>query len=124
MVGCGGLGLCFAGLCLPPDGCGCGDGACGAGEDCASCATDCGACLCASYEVVDCVGECTLEVWLGDGDCDDPELNCAEWSWDNGDCETCEPACGGKECGPDGCGGSCGSCAVGAPCSAAGLCPG
>ena len=33
----------------------------------------------------------------------------------------CAPTCAGKECGPDGCGGSCGACAEGA-CGANGLC--
>ncbi len=122
--GCGGVGFCLGGICLATDSCDCGDGTCGAGEDCENCEVDCGACSCASFEVVDCVGGCTLDAWLGDGDCDDPELNCAEWNWDLGDCDTCDPACAGKECGPDGCGGSCGSCAVGAPCNASGLCPG
>lgn len=30
----------------------------------------------------------------------------------------CQPACGGAECGADGCGGSCGSCAAGSTCNA------
>jgi len=30
--------------------------------------------------------------------------------------ETCLPSCSGKECGPDGCGGSCGTCPSGQPC--------
>ena len=30
-----------------------------------------------------------------------------------GDASTCAPACGGKQCGDDGCGGTCGTC--GAP---------
>lgn len=34
----------------------------------------------------------------------------------------CVPACGKKQCGPDGCGGSCGSCGAGAVCSAEGVC--
>jgi hypothetical protein len=36
-------------------------------------------------------------------------------------CLECKPACGAKECGDDGCGGSCGSCPAGVPC-VAGLC--
>jgi hypothetical protein len=31
---------------------------------------------------------------------------------------TCTPSCSGKQCGDDGCGGSCGSCASGSSCSA------
>ncbi len=34
----------------------------------------------------------------------------------------CIPNCGGKECGDDGCGGSCGSCQDGKICSSKGLC--
>jgi hypothetical protein len=47
VAGCGGLGICVGGMCLEPDGCGCGDGTCGAGEDCANCEADCGLCECA-----------------------------------------------------------------------------
>jgi len=36
----------------------------------------------------------------------------------------CVPDCEGKECGDDGCGGSCGTCAVGCVCSAEGQCLG
>ncbi|MEC8023759.1 MAG: agmatine deiminase family protein [Myxococcota bacterium] len=35
---------------------------------------------------------------------------------------TCEPSCDSKECGDDGCGGSCGSCAAGSSCNASGVC--
>ncbi|MBN1772849.1 MAG: hypothetical protein JXB32_16380 [Deltaproteobacteria bacterium] len=34
----------------------------------------------------------------------------------------CTPACAGRECGPDGCGGSCGTCPSGWSCDAAGDC--
>ena len=34
----------------------------------------------------------------------------------------CTPACSGRECGSDGCGGSCGTCPGGAPCKADGTC--
>ena len=36
--------------------------------------------------------------------------------------ETCTPACDGKSCGPDGCGGQCGACTGGQSCDAAGKC--
>ena len=35
---------------------------------------------------------------------------------------SCTPACTGKSCGDDGCGGSCGACASGDTCSSAGKC--
>jgi hypothetical protein len=42
-----------------------------------------------------------------------------------GKCEgDCKPQCGGKECGPDGCGGICGACSGTKQCSANGLCVG
>ena len=34
----------------------------------------------------------------------------------------CEPTCEGKQCGPDGCGASCGACPVGDVCAAGGQC--
>ena len=39
------------------------------------------------------------------------------------ECMNCTPNCGGKQCGPDGCGGLCGECPDGAPCDDAGQCP-
>jgi hypothetical protein len=36
----------------------------------------------------------------------------------------CTPACGGKMCGPDGCGGACGACPAGQSCNASGQCVG
>jgi len=37
-------------------------------------------------------------------------------------CVTCEPSCDGRQCGSDGCGGSCGTCSSGQICSSAGRC--
>jgi len=34
----------------------------------------------------------------------------------------CVPSCGGRQCGDDGCGGSCGTCPAGYVCNASGLC--
>jgi len=48
--------------------------------------------------------------------------NC-EWPWQ---CvqkaATCQASCAGRNCGPDGCGGSCGTCPLDATCSAYGQC--
>lgn len=38
------------------------------------------------------------------------------------ECQTCEPRCAGRECGPDGCGGNCGTCPPGRECSISGQC--
>ncbi|MBM4387580.1 MAG: hypothetical protein FJ088_07555, partial [Deltaproteobacteria bacterium] len=38
-------------------------------------------------------------------------------------CIDCTPNCVGKQCGDDGCGGSCGTCPGGAACNEYGLCP-
>ncbi|WP_426730258.1 hypothetical protein [Myxococcus faecalis] len=35
---------------------------------------------------------------------------------------TCVPRCDGRQCGPDGCGGTCGSCGSGSNCSESGAC--
>lgn len=53
---------------------------------------------------------CTTN-YCGDGDCDATETpsNCPS------DCD-CVPACSGKQCGDNGCGGSCGTCGTGKTC--------
>lgn len=51
----------------------------------------------------------------GTGEPEIPEINCIE-------CYECQPNCVGKECGSDGCGGSCGTCPDGKICNAAGEC--
>jgi len=40
----------------------------------------------------------------------------------DGTCVPCEPDCRFRQCGPDGCGGACGSCPAGMRCSGEGLC--
>ena len=105
------------------DGCGGSCGTCGPGSDCldGTCGSqnDCGD--------ITSQGKCegTVLVWCEDGalediDCtslgdsyvckfqdDEKGFNCVEES-------TCKPSCVGKDCGDDGCGGSCGQC-VGLP---------
>ncbi len=69
--------------------------------------------------VVDCAGQGLVCGWkesLGWYDCvlkqsADPSGEHHLWCPD-----TCEPLCEGKECGPDGCGGVCGSCTGGESC--------
>lgn len=45
--------------------------------------------------------------------CSDPEADCGTHDWY---CGPCQPSCAGRECGHDGCGGSCGSCGQGVVC--------
>lgn len=48
-----------------------------------------------------------------------PTLDCSDASDAGADAgpEACTPACGGRVCGDDGCGGSCGTCGAGTTCS-------
>ena len=50
--------------------------------------------------------------------------NCAQQDkeCENGECIDCEPQCQGKQCGPDGCGGVCGTCLAAEECTGDGLC--
>lgn len=98
----------------------CGDGDCVGGETCSNCPEDCGQCP----ELESC---CEPHDSPG---CDDPNVQacvceldayCCETAWDEicvdevggegcGSCEGCIPDCTGKECGGDGCTGTCGEC--------------
>lgn len=110
---CTGGDVCADGQCSPPPP-RCGDDACNGDEDCGTCPADCGNCC-------------------GDGACDAANENCATCPADcdcEGDdrcdaqaqmCEACAPQCAGRECGADGCGGTCGDCAEGVDCDN-GLC--
>lgn len=95
----------------------CGDDGCGG---------DCGACepgkVCSKGS---CVGDC-------DGTCQSEGCTCGEvCGEDCGECKggetcdgchcICQPQCDGKQCGDDGCGGNCGSCAPEDKC-VAGIC--
>ncbi len=139
-------GACAPAACVPkcdgkacgPDACGGECGACGTGQDCdpnGHCVTypggDCGT---LSFE-----GQCepgtggqeTTVRWCEDKqvktqDCTKlgPELVCG---WSEADdyywcVKKCAPKCDGKACGPDGCGGQCGTCTAGKACDGAGQC--
>jgi hypothetical protein len=55
--------------------------------------------------------------------CDDLEDGiCAGGCASDPDCESCTPDCSGRACGDNGCGGSCGTCALSEECTAAGAC--
>ncbi|MEC9072152.1 MAG: hypothetical protein VX938_07225, partial [Myxococcota bacterium] len=109
----------------------CGDGVCDAGEDAATCPQDC-----AETEVIDsCVGRCDNGydeaascqcdpgcIEFGDC-CNDLCDNCGDAPDFGVYCGTCTPACDGKICGDDGCGGECGpGCAANETCTDAGTC--
>jgi formylglycine-generating enzyme required for sulfatase activity len=119
-------------ICVPLcDGKLCGDNGCGglcgeceAGEVC----TPEGSC-----EVPSCSGLCNDEGPDMDGN-GDPDCACDEDCFDSGNCcgdicdacpdlaGCCVPQCEDKECGEDGCGGSCGACALDEECNGQGQC--
>ncbi len=129
--GCGGLCgtcppsfICQNSLCVPV-GPLCGDGECNFwdGEDCKSCPEDCGDCTdgCSPTNYPGCNG-CKCEACVCEMD-----PYCCDVQWDSicvneckecGGCGGCVPQCAGKECGTDGCGGSCGFCKPGFTCKA------
>ena len=101
----------------------------GCGGECNVCEPD-DVCALADYAEVglcfnpeeECPEVCMFElaecgsVWAGFvwpdcecGDCPEKQDECVD-----GKC-TCKPDCWGKACGPDGCGGSCGTCLLGCP---------
>ena len=75
---------------------------------------------CENPEIMECVCQfdefCCFEMW--------DEICVDEAKWDCGlDCGGgCEPNCFNKECGPDGCENSCGSCPMGTTCNKGGIC--
>ncbi|TNF29909.1 MAG: hypothetical protein EP329_14660 [Deltaproteobacteria bacterium] len=119
---------CGEGECLPCD-VPCGDQACGdnaCGESCGTCdgGAAClgGTCTCVKNDHQACcpdgAGVCAYDSCGGVG----AVIAACENGCVDGTCASCEPACDGKSCGADGCGGSCGGCDGGAVCDADGAC--
>ncbi len=131
--GCGGI----CGQCLPDEACVLGQ--CEAAWDCSNlmnCLWECGDNDQSCYDVcwskaspeakeqyVD-LWECVVEV-CGQ----DPQDSCTNKAIFQGPCGVyykacmnCTPACTGKQCGSDNCGGSCGICPTGSQCDAFGYC--
>ncbi|MBM4345865.1 MAG: hypothetical protein FJ100_21035 [Deltaproteobacteria bacterium] len=135
---------CGDGVCKPtdnesckvcPEDCGacpavCGDGACVPGETCTTCPKDCGTCptqcgnaKCEPGETCqNCAQDCCPPSKCGNFVCEDQSgESCTTCPQDCGQCP-CIPNCFGKQCGDNGCGGSCGKCSATQYCSAKGTC--
>jgi hypothetical protein len=97
------------------DGCGGDCGTCSAGRSCEQ-----GICVCQPQASVTCHQG---DVWWVDGCGALEAINVAcDQGCQAGTCIACEPACTGRQCGSDGCGGICGSCAPPDVCDAMGVC--
>lgn len=88
-----------------------------AGKTCGSdgCGGRCGG-ACDERPVPSCVNGTTLRSWASVGQCSEgrcvyapKDTTCAD-GCEDGACLNCTPSCADKECGGDGCGGSCGTC--------------
>jgi hypothetical protein len=85
---------------------------------------------CVGAELLDCNDdkECTDDYCHPSDGCQtsqvDNETPCGQVGYAclGGECLPCTPACDNKECGSDGCGGSCGSCSDDEVCNQEGLC--
>jgi hypothetical protein len=101
----------------------CGNGTCDPAEDDSSCPQDCGAtcgdCNCGGDETFEtCPQDCGF---CGDGYC----IGACEYIWEDEEVcpqDCCVPDCTDRECGDDGCGGSCGECGEGLTCDENGAC--
>jgi len=109
-------------MCVPD--CGsreCGDNGCGG--SCGDCEEtricEDGTCRCRPKAQVLCDGD-MLYWYDGCGGRGDKIADCPH-GCDGSSCQGCPPACVGKECGPDGCGGTCGTCTKGV-CLSQGVC--
>ena len=133
---CGSLEICYDGDCMlecpagttscsghctdlesDPSNCGVCGRACSGGQVCSAgtCTTTCGAGL------TNCSGAC-VDTLADPRNCGTCGYACASDEVCSGGSCACVPDCYGKVCGPDGCGGSCGSCDAGLACTAEGNC--
>lgn len=124
---CGADEFCAGGVCqCMPDCTGreCGDNGCGG--LCGSCPAErtcdaTGTCVCTTG--TECSGAC-VDTSTDRRNCGDCGVRCRGNQYcDDGVCtRVCRPDCAGRECGDDGCGGSCGICDVTYVCDASGTC--
>jgi len=93
-----------------------------AGFECGEAENDC-ASFCSDYDVTCDCGDCASGQACTEGVCVAQDRLCGEYRVLCGDgfvCydgQCCQPTCTNKDCGPDGCGGECGLCAVNALCT-------
>ncbi len=127
---CRGREFCVAGMCTRSctpscagrvcgdDGCGGSCGNCGGGHYC----TASGSCACPSGQA-ECGSTCvdTSSDPAHCGGCDRP-CGGGETCISGACSSACLPLCGGRACGPDGCGGECGMCAADRACDGSGAC--
>jgi hypothetical protein len=91
------------GLACGDDGCGGSCGQCKAGASC-----EAGACECAPASYQGCCGSAVC--WFDSCGLPGAVVEACAWGCSAGACLPCQPACGARECGEDGCGGTCGAC--------------
>jgi formylglycine-generating enzyme required for sulfatase activity len=103
-----------AGKACGDDGCGSPCGTCGGGSVCQA-----GQCVCTPGHHRTCSGDAAF--WVDSCGIQGAKIADCPYGCTAGECLPCVPACGGKTCGNDGCGGSCGTCQNGSVCSG-GLC--
>ena len=75
------------------------------------CTDECSESICKNNLVMKACGD-----WDNDGCKEYKEVIC-NYGCENGSCNSCTPDCTGRECGDDGCGGSCGVCDDNNPCT-------
>jgi hypothetical protein len=97
------------------DGCGGSCGQCTGGKKCVQ-----NACQCVLNDYQACCGNAVC--WFDScGNQGQKTADCP-YGCSNGQCKTCTPNCVGKQCGDDGCGGSCGQCGPNEVCTSDGVC--
>ena len=91
------------------------------GSDEGVCTADCAGRECGDDGCGGSCGTCSAALSCDNGNCICPTCEATDTCATADPCP-CEPSCTDKQCGDDGCGGSCGQCAAGLQCSAAGQC--
>lgn len=111
---CGPCTASCAGRACGSDGCGGSCGSCAGGEVC----NPSGQCVC---PVSECAETC-VDTNTDPANCGQCGRACGAGEYCGGGACLCAPVCGGRQCGDDACGGSCGSCGGGQVCNSSGQC--